>query len=353
MAREKLNDKWFRFAGIPFIAFLGHIIFYNRNESGEERFGFWTIYFLSVAETMIVWEVNRLVFLYYRNRFPGLQQTKGRIMHAFVTSMVVTVIVRGLNIFLYDETRFWGYRFPIEAYLHSVAVALLFVIVVGGVYEATYYFRKWKDMTVQAEALKKENLQTQFDSLKGQINPHFLFNSLGSLSSLIEENPGQAQTFVNEMASVYRYLLQSNEKGLVTLQEELDFIESYTGMLTTRFPEGLQVNIHVANEDRKKVLPPLTLQLLVENAVKHNAVLVSKPLVIEIASASNNYLEVCNNLQLKTSATHSNKMGLHNIIQKYKLLNQPDVTVMQTNDSFCVSIPLLNNGYYGGIDHRR
>jgi hypothetical protein len=353
MAREKLNDKWFRFAGIPLIALMGHIIFYNRNESGEERFGFWTIYLLSLAETMILWEVNRLVFAYYRNRFPSLQQTKQRIFHAFVASMVVTIILRGLNIFLYDETQFWGYRFPIEAYLHSVAVALLFVIVVGGVYEAIYYFRKWKDMTVQAEALKKENLQTQFDSLKGQINPHFLFNSLGSLSSLIEENPKQAQTFVNEMASVYRYLLQNNEKGLVSLQEEIDFIESYTGMLTTRFPEGLQVNIQVNHEDRTKMLPPLTLQLLVENAVKHNAVLVSKPLLIEIRSDKKNFLKVCNNLQPKTSAMHSNKMGLHNIIQKYKLLNRPEVMVLQTNESFSVSIPLLKKSHYGDTDHRR
>ena len=251
------------------------------------------------------------------------------------------------------KPRFWGYRFPIEAYLHSVAVALLFVIVVGGVYEATYYFRKWKEMTVQAEALKKENLQTQFDSLKGQINPHFLFNSLGSLPSLIEENPKQAQTFVNEMASVYRYLLQANEKGLVSLQEEIDFIESYTGMLTTRFPEGLQVNIDVRPEDRQKFMPPLTLQLLVENAVKHNAVLVSKPLCIEIVSGKKNLLNVCNNLQPKISTVHSNKMGLHNIIQKYRLLNQPEISVLHTNDSFCVSIPLINNNHYGDTDHRR
>jgi two-component system, LytTR family, sensor kinase len=214
MAREKLNDKWFRFAGIPFIAFLGHIIFYNRNESGEERFGFWTIYFLSVAETMIVWEVNRLVFLYYRNRFPGLQQTKGRIMHAFVTSMVVTVIVRGLNIFLYDETRFWGYRFPIEAYLHSVAVALLFVIVVGGVYEATYYFRKWKDMTVQAEALKKENLQTQFDSLKGQINPHFLFNSLGHYRHLLKKILNRHRPLLMKWHRYIAIFCKAMKKGL-------------------------------------------------------------------------------------------------------------------------------------------
>jgi hypothetical protein len=112
MAREKLHDKWFRFLGIPLIAFLGHIIFYNRNESGEQRFGFWIIYLLSLAETMILWEVNRLVFLYYRNRFPSLQQTKRRITYAFIASMFVTIIVRGLNVYLFDKTKFWGYRFP-------------------------------------------------------------------------------------------------------------------------------------------------------------------------------------------------------------------------------------------------
>ena len=345
MAREKLHDKWFRFLGIPLIAFMGHVIFYNRNDAGEQRFGFWTIYLLSLAETMILWEVNRLVFLYYRNRFPNLQQTKQRIVHAFVASMFVTIIVRGLNIYVFDKTKFWGYRFPWEAYMQAIAVAMFFVIVVGGVYEATYYFRKWKDMAVEAEALKKENLQTQFESLKVQINPHFLFNSLGSLSSLIEEKPKEARTFVNEMASVYRYLLQSNEKPLVTLREEMDFIEAYTGMLTTRFPEGLQVSINVNEEDKQKMLPPLTLQLLLENAVKHNAVLASNPLHVQIESEGKNILKVCNNLQPKTSPVQSNKMGLHNIITKYKLLNQPEVAVFRTNDSFCVSIPLLNDNH--------
>ena len=353
MPRQKLNDKLFRFFGIPLIAFLGHIIFYNRNDSGEESFGFWTIYLLSLAETMILWEVNRLVFLFYRNRFPDLQDTKRRIAHAFVASMLVTIVVRALNIYLYDKTQFWGYRFPLEAYLHAIAVALLFVIVVGGVYEAAYYFRKWRSMAVEAEALKKENLQTQLDSLKVQINPHFLFNSLGSLSSLIAEDQKQAQKFVNEMASVYRYLLQSNEKELVTLQNEVEFLEAYIGMLTTRFPEGLRVNFQLDDEDREKMLPPLTLQLLLENAVKHNVVLASKPLQINITSEGQSILKICNNIQPKTSPVSSNKMGLHNIITKYKLLNQPEVTVLQTSESFCVSIPLIKNSHYADPDRGR
>lgn len=353
MASQTLNDKWFRFAGIPFIAFMGHIIFYNRNDSGPEKYGFWIIYLLSLAETMVLWEVNRLLILYFRRRFPGLNQTRKRIIYAFTAAVIVTIILRGFNVFVYDKTRFWGYQFPLEAYLHSIAVAILFVLIVGSVYEAIYYFSKWKDMAVEAEALKKENLQTQFDSLKAQISPHFLFNSLGSLASLIEEDPARAQYFVCEMASVYRYLLQSNENELVSLQNEIDFIVAYTGMLTTRFPEGLQVNINIDDEDRNKMIPPLTLQLLLENAVKHNVVLASKPLKVDISTADHKFLKVCNNLQPKTSPVQSNKTGLHNIIAKYKLLNLPEVLVEQTADSFCVTIPLINNSQYADTDRRR
>ncbi|HEX5668938.1 MAG TPA: histidine kinase, partial [Chitinophagaceae bacterium] len=276
-----------------------------------------------------------------------------RIIYAFTASVIATIILRGFNVFVYDKTRFWGYQFPLEAYLHSIAVAILFVTIVGSVYEAIYYFSKWKDMAVETEALKKENLQTQFDSLKAQISPHFLFNSLGSLSSLIEENPKQAQHFVNEMASVYRYLLQSNENELVTLQDEIDFIVAYTGMLTTRFPQGLQVSIQVDDQDRNKMIPPLTLQLLLENAVKHNAVLASKPLQINISTEDHKILKVCNNLQPKTSPVQSNKTGLHNIFSKYRLLNQPEVVVVQTDDSFCVSLPLINNSHHADTDRGR
>jgi len=116
-------------------------------------------------------------------------------------------------------------------------------------------------------------------------------------------------------------------------------------MLTTRFPEGLQVSININDEDRQKMLPPLTLQLLLENAVKHNAVLASKPLHVQINSEGRNILKVCNNLQPKTSPVQSNRMGLHNIITKYKLLNKPGVSITKTDESFCILLPLINNGH--------
>lgn len=139
----------------------------------------------------------------------------------------------------------WGYRFPLEGYLHALFVALLFVTIIAGIYEGIYYFSQWKQTEVEAEILKNENLQTKLESLKTQINPHFLFNSLGTLSSLIEEEPEKAQCFVSDMSSVYRYLLQTSENSLTTLQHELDFIKAYIQVLQTRFSEGLQIDIAI------------------------------------------------------------------------------------------------------------
>lgn len=347
---KKINDNWFRFIGVPLCAFMGHIIFYNRNDNGDERFGFWIIYLLSLAETMVLWEVNRFAILRIRQWFPSMEQTYRRIGVSLVVCMVLTVVVRSLNMLLYDKTAFWGYQFPIEAYLQSIAVALLFVIIVGGFYEGIYYFQQWKSLVVETETLKRESLQTQLDSLKAQINPHFLFNSLGSLSSLIEESPEKAQDFVAGLSQVYRYLLQSNEQTLISLQKEMDFIDAYYSLLQTRFTQGLQLKTSIDAECMEMLLPPLTLQLLLENAVKHNAVLPARPLVIEIFTDNEQYLHVRNNLQTKSSPVPSNKTGLNNIVTKYELLRQPNVRIAQTDTHFEVAVPLIPKAAYASND---
>lgn len=341
MASRKLNDGWFRFFGIPLLALMGNIIFYNRNDSDGERFGFGMIYLLSLAETMIMWEANRLVIIYFRRKYPSLAQTKQRLVRIGIGCLLLTLVLRVLNIYLYDATMLWGYRFPLEGYLHAVFVALLFVIILAGIYEGIYYYSQWQKTAVEAEILKKENLQTRLDSLKTQINPHFLFNSLGTLSSLIEEDPAKAQHFVNDMSSVYRYLLQTSENSLTTLQNELDFTEAYTQMLQTRFAEGFQVSLNIDAQFLNYQLPVLTLQVLIENAVKHNSILAHKPLHVEICTTNNGELTVKNNLQKKTSPVISHHLGLNNISAKYKLLGQPDIGIEQTNEYFTVTVSLI------------
>jgi two-component system LytT family sensor kinase len=217
----------------------------------------------------------------------------------------------------------------------------LFVIILEGIYEGIYYYSQWQKTAVEAEILKKENLQTRLDSLKTQINPHFLFNSLGTLSSLIEEDPAKAQHFVNDMSSVYRYLLQTSENSLTTLQNELDFTKAYTQMLETRFPEGFHVSVNINARFLAYQLPVLTLQVLIENAVKHNTILAHKPLYVEIYTEKNGELSIRNNLQKKTSPVISHHLGLNNISAKYKLLGQPDIKIEQTNGYFTVTVSLI------------
>jgi Histidine kinase len=348
MHKEKLNDSWFRFVGMPVIAFMAHFIFFNSHDTGHRDT--LSIFFLSLIETLVLWEANRLVILYFRRKYPALEQTGKRMGMITLFCIIVTVVLRSLNIFIYDVIKVRTGNIELAVYLKNIFIALLFVFIVGGVYEAIYYFRKWKVSAVEAEALKKENLQTQLDSLKVQINPHFLFNSLGSLSSLIDEDKGKAQEFLGQMSAVYRYLLQANEKQLTTLQNEMEFITAYSNMLTTRFAEGLHLSVAIDKQCMDHMLPPLTVQILLENAVKHNAATVAKPLQVKIFTDDAQNLAVENNLQKKSSPVASNKTGLNNIVSKYKLLNQPDIVIEEGANYFKVIVPLIKNKDYAGIN---
>ena len=130
----------------------------------------------------------------------------------------------------------------------------MYAVVIGGIYEGIYFFRKWREVFVEAEALKKANLQSQLESLKGQINPHFLFNSLSSLSSLIADDSQRAEKFVDELAAVYRYLLKTNDNELTTLTKELDFINAYYHLLKTRFCNGICMTMDIRESSRELFL---------------------------------------------------------------------------------------------------
>lgn len=345
-ATIKLKDRWFRLIGIPLIAFMSHVIFFNENHGvADEAYSGWQVYLISVVEAIILWEGNRLVLIYFRKKYPELSQSKQRIISQFAGCLLVTILIRYVNVWFYDQTLFWGYIFPPEGYLYSIFVGLLYVVIVAGIYEGLYYFQKWKQLFSETEALKRENLQTQLDSLKAQINPHFLFNNLSSISSLIMEDPEKAVTYVNELSSVYRYLLQANENDLITIERELNFVKDYFHLLETRFGNGIQLSITINDKYLNWLLPPLTLQLLVENAVKHNTVLPQKPLAIKIYTDGENIV-VVNNLQKKTSHISSNKLGLKTIRSKYELLKKDPIQIEETPEYFKVILPLIKNNIY-------
>jgi streptogramin lyase len=221
-------------------------------------------------------------------------------------------------------------------------------LIVASIAFATYSFyryrlaeqKKFYHLREKAENLEKEKTIVQYESLKQHLNPHFLFNSLTSLRSLIKINPAQAATFLDGMSKVYRYVLKSGEQELTTLDVELDFAKTYIALQKTRFGNGLFVNIDVAEANLGKYIAPVTLQNLVENAIKHNTADVEAPLIIDIFT-ENEYIIIKNNLQRYRIMETSNKRGLNNLKSLYKFYSEKEMEIIDDGTNFTIKIPLI------------
>jgi len=338
---NKLHDSWLRLFGTPVLAFI-MTVFASKLFTGLEAEPGPKLFIMMLALTFVTWESSRQILLAARKKYPGIKHTQQRIVRTFIYYTINVFVITGMYMLITIQFHLYiSYSWTLSMTVLFISFMFLNTYTLGGVYEGIYFFRHWKRSTLETEQLKRESLQTQFESLKNQVNPHFLFNSLNSLSSLIEEDTDRAEQFVQEMSQVYRYLLQTNDKPLTTLGIELDFIKAYFYLLKTRFSEGLKEEISIPGKYLDWQIPPLTLQLLVENAVKHNVVSSAKPLTIKIFINTNNELIVANNLQKKSQSVLSNKIGLENIAVKYRLLNQGEIVITETAGSFEVKVPLI------------
>lgn len=288
-------------------------------------------------------------------RFTKLEEWPKRVVWSIVGYMFFTVGFAKSTYWVLTATQYAG-LLPSEKNFYGLLIfASMCVLITATLYEGITYFGKWKEALSETEQLEKLSLETQFQSLQSQLNPHFLFNSLNVLSSLIAENPRRAEDFVDELSNVYRYLLRSNERELATVADELRFIRSFFHLLETRHDQGISLEIHLPPELREKKLPALALQILLENAVKHNEISADKPLRIEIFNqqcvppAQSKNMEcysdcpiiIRNNIQRKSSKTLSNRVGLDNLRQRYELLGVPGFEVEDDGRFFTVSLPVV------------
>ncbi|WP_432410591.1 2TM domain-containing protein [Rasiella sp. SM2506] len=249
----------------------------------------------------------------------------------FINMFIVTVIKGGTVA-----------EFLANQYLYYYWTGLVISIVVTTVFYAVYYYKHKKETQVQQQKIIAKTASAQFDALKNQLDPHFLFNSLNVLTSLIEENPPAATRFTTALSKVYRYVLEQKNKELVTVEEELKFAQLYMSLLKMRFEDSISFTApeNVSNPEAKVV--PLSLQLLLENAVKHNQVTPSKKLSITVFEKDGN-LVVQNNLQPKKVLRESSGVGLQNIYSRYGLLTNRPVLVEKSKTDFKVIIPMLTN----------
>ncbi|MBC9935000.1 sensor histidine kinase [Chitinophaga qingshengii] len=204
-----------------------------------------------------------------------------------------------------------------------------------------YYYTAWKEYQVQAERLKRENIQARYDALRNQIDPHFFFNSLSVLTNLVYKSPDLSADYITQLAKTYRYILDKKFENLVTVQTELDFLESYLFLMRIRHQQSIQFRIDIDDKVRHKgMIPPVSLQLLIENAIKHNRFSSADPLVIEVKDEGD-CLVVANRIRRKNSTEISSGIGLENIQKRYALISDHGIEVIQSDDLFIVKIPII------------
>lgn len=219
-------------------------------------------------------------------------------------------------------------------------IALLITIVVSVFFHAAYFYRSIQDRRVKEQKIIAGTASAKFDALKNQLDPHFLFNSLNVLTSLIEEDSQQAQKFTTSLSKVYRYVLEQKNKELVSVEEELQFAKTYVRLLKMRFEDSIVLDLPETTSNPEAKIVPLSLQLLLENAVKHNVVTSTKPLKIRVYE-EDGFLVVTNNLQEKQVLKKSSGVGLRNIHQRYNLLTDKTVRIDKKAQDFSVYLPML------------
>ncbi|MCX6302819.1 MAG: histidine kinase [Bacteroidia bacterium] len=245
-----------------------------------------------------------------------------------VNFLIFIVIQRQQIDILYSKT--------FEGLKYLIIFTIIGVILIN----FSHFFKSWKQAAVNEEKLKREKLAIEYEALKNQVNPHFLFNSLTALSSLVYKDQEKAVTFIREFSNVFRYVLECREKEVVDFVTEKKLLESISYLYHIRYEDSLQININLPDAEDKFIIP-MALQMLLENAIKHNAIAADRPLIVKIHEEED-YVIVRNNLQPRKTEIVSSKIGLENIKSRYKYLSDKDVLVEISNEEFVVKIPVLS-----------
>ncbi len=258
-----------------------------------------------------------------------------------------------LILFIYQKTISLDYSYYEGSAASNIFDHIIIAMIINTIFvlviEGRILLKNWRDSIIETEKIKtekerleKENIQSQFQALKNQVNPHFLFNSLSVLGSLIQTDTTRAEEFVSKFSKIYRYVLDVKEELVVELSRELDFVNSYYFLQKVRYNENFTIQYNIDDKFLNFMVPPLSLQLLLENAVKHNIISDKKPLVVQMYT-EDEYLIIKNNFQKRDEPVNSSKVGLENLRNRYKLLTMLEPLFIVENDFFVAKIPMLND----------
>lgn len=344
------DDRIVLLVGIPLTAALATLLFVAGDEVRHAHLVLCLV--ISLAHTSVYWVVDRTALIFLRRRYPRQNQTLRRVALLALVSVVAVIVVEGsVNLLLLpnaptlDAT---GYgRAP---FVFEVGVALILCTLVMAIYESVYFFSRYRSSLLEQERLTRVNVQAQLATLRQQVNPHFLFNSLNTLVQIIPEDADKAVLFTQRLSAVYRRILEYRHRDLIPLHEELAALDDYVFLMQTRFEDKLIIKrtgdgarepTSAGTGEQVRYIVPLTLQLLVENALKHNVVSQEQPLTIHIHLDART-LRVTNDLRPRQRRRDTTGWGQENIRQRFRLVTDREVVIAKNDLTYCVTIPLVS-----------
>lgn len=324
-------------AGLLIAVLISKLMPHDPNRVHNEFFD----YLIAIFITFFVWEGNLRIDERLNQKIPWISRPGYRLFVQFFIALIFSAagVYFPMKLFNTFVCIIPPEREMILNYM-SLGIGLFVSVIILTFEISGQFFANWKESLVQIEHYKTENMRAQLLNLKNQINPHFLFNNMSVLSSLVYKDQDKAVDFINQLSKVYRYLLENHSSELVELKTELEFINSYIFLLQIRFDKNIKFEISVPKTHHHLLLPPMSLQMLIENAIKHNVISEEFPLTVNIG-VEENKICVSNSIQLRTVTEESTKTGLKNIKDRYRFFSEELPEILGVNNVFTVKLPLL------------
>ncbi len=336
----ELNDRTIRIIMIPFFGVVIPNITGMINNSSYTSWQLFCSYLYFIFISFAIWHGNRYLLFRLRNRFSWLSQPMYKVLGLIVSNIFYTIpICIGLMTMWYQfaihTATDWNVIFK------ATALCVVCVVFITHTYETVFLIKSWETDKTKSETLEKAKAQAELEALKNQIDPHFMFNTLNTLSYLIEKEPAKAKLFNDNLAEVFRYILYNKERNLVLLNEELTFAEKYFSLIKIRFGSGVILRVLPNNvESDNYLIPPISLQVLLENAIKHNTFSERYPLTVTMDIRDDKVI-VSNDVRRKILKRESSRIGLKNLNERYRLITEKEILLEDGGKKFRITLPLL------------
>jgi sensor histidine kinase YesM len=300
---------------------------------------------------MVLWKGNQFIGWYIDRRYDAHKNPYKVLRLNLISMFTYTIIAILLVNYIWFVLIFdWNVLRFLKSAFSTMLIEFVVTVIITSIFYSMGFFQAWRESAVNEERLEKESIKLQYKALKNQVNPHFLFNSLNSLTSLVYQDQDQAVKFIKQLSEVYRYVLEHKDNELVNLDDEINFAKKYAYLQKIRNDDGLNIVFDVANSGGKYIVP-VALQMIIENAIKHNEASAENPLNISV-SINGEFVIIENNLQLKKVLRDSGGVGLSTLKARYEFLSEKGISIEKTNEYYRISIPLLTNIHHEGFDHR-